>query len=128
MSNEITLTLEEKHQIVVWNHNGFSDNEIQNLFPKMFGNRPVPSSNTIQKIMENLRTLGCLFPENHKMEPKVKRLKQKRKRRNKKICESVDQSPSHSTRETAHEVETSQVTVYKVFAIQYFVNSNSLIF
>ncbi|XP_019871370.2 uncharacterized protein LOC109599781 isoform X2 [Aethina tumida] len=114
MSNQVTYTLDQKYHIVVWSHKGYSYKQINDLFSKMFENKPAPSPNTIQRILENLRRYGCLVPKNHKRERKVRPIDPERERRNRRICECVEANPTLSLKEIAKEVGTSSVTVAKV--------------
>lgn len=132
MSNQVTYTLDQKYHIVVWSHKGYSYKQINDLFSKMFENKPAPSPNTIQRILENLRRYGCLVPKNHKRERKVRPIDPERERRNRRICECVEENPTLSLKEIAKEVGTSSVTVAKVLRTnkyqQYKIVCNILIF
>lgn len=101
----MVYTLEEKYQIVVWSHNGFSENQIKEAFAQMFQNRPAPSALTIRKIMHNLQTNGCLTPGQHKIERAPRPVNPDRELRDILICASVEQNPQQSSYQLAREFD-----------------------
>lgn len=109
----MVFTREEKYQIMVWHHTGRSYRQIQTLFQNMFQNRPLPSVATIQRIMYNIRTHGCLSPQRHKTQRQPRR-NDDREARDILICASVEQDPTQSTRTLAAQFDISKDTVSKI--------------
>ncbi|KAL1488625.1 hypothetical protein ABEB36_014442 [Hypothenemus hampei] len=105
------FTIEEKVFMVFQFAAGQSLEQVVNAFLERFDNRPIPSVQTVSRVVRNFRTYGCVSPLHHKPLPQNNN---EREEQEIMICVSVEENPDQSIKEIAEQFDLPRETARKV--------------
>lgn len=104
--------LQERKQIIKWHHQNHTVRQIRELFVETFVDRRVPALSTLQNIIKNFETRGCVFPSQHKKSPVVPN--DDREMLEIMVCATANENPTISSVKIAEVVNSSTTTVKRI--------------